>query len=76
MRVSSCDGILFPLLQHVPNVVPGIRTQVVVEGTRFDLVISSVPIQKSNELNSAANDCLKWLIYKFCAGVDQGQLTY
>lgn len=58
MRVSSCDGMLFQLLQHVHELVRGIIIQDLDERTRFDSVLSSLAIWRSEDLNWGAEGCL------------------
>lgn len=66
MRVSSCLGILFPLPQHAHEFTHGNKIQNLVEGTRFDSVMSLLAIWRVEDLNCAAEG---WSCYEFGTAV-------
>lgn len=50
MRVGECGAILFPLPQHVHELVHGVKVQGLVEETLFDPVLPLLVVRRSKEL--------------------------
>lgn len=72
LLVGSCRCILFPPLHHVHDFDRSIEIQDLIEGLRFDPLLSLFAVQSLTELNWAAERCLGRFRYEFWTGLIQG----
>lgn len=76
MRVAACGGIFFPLLQHVQDLLHGIKVQDLDKVTRFDLVLSSLAVQCLEESNWTIDGCFGYYHYPYWTGMVRGVPSY